>query len=110
MSTGKRDVQRPRAQNGPNSPATLSGKLRPVSVVDGGTQIRENWLPRRNLQRKKVRNIEPHLMDSKPEIEQFLADLLKQGRIREASEHLSRVHGDLKKFFLDKAEELSRDD
>jgi hypothetical protein len=55
---------------------------------------------------KKVRNIEPHLMDSQLEIERYLTDLLNQQRIHEVSEHLSRVAPEWKEAFIDRAKEL----
>lgn len=50
--------------------------------------------------------IELHLMDSELEIEQFLTDLLKKGRIDEAPEHLPRVAPDWQERFIERAKEL----
>ncbi|MEM5371018.1 hypothetical protein V4C53_33965 [Paraburkholderia azotifigens] len=50
--------------------------------------------------------IEPHLMDSELEIEQFLTDLSNNGHIQKVPEHLSRVAPDWKERFIERAKEL----
>ena len=53
-----------------------------------------------------MKNIEPHLMDSELEIEQFLTDLSSRKRIHEVPEHLPRVAPDWKERFIARAKEL----
>lgn len=55
---------------------------------------------------QKMKEIEPHLMDSELEIEQFLTDLSNSKRIHEVPEHLSRVAPDWTERFIERAKEL----
>ncbi|CPH47443.1 Uncharacterised protein [Burkholderia pseudomallei] len=50
--------------------------------------------------------IEPYLIDSELEIEQYLTDLSNNRRIHEVPEHLSRVAPDWKERFIERAKEL----